>query len=133
MHYSGNFIYEGNTLKQVLHSEGFVDMSATPTHHFYLKDHLGNNRMVVNRSNTVVQQTDYYPFGYTFNKSGSSDNKYLYNGKELQGDDIGISNLDWLDYGWRMYDPILGRWHTMDPHAENYYLVSPWRTTLFLE
>ncbi len=90
-------------------------MSGTPSYHYYLKDHLGNNRMVVNQSGTVVQQTDYYPFGYTFNKSGSSDNKYLYNGKELQEDDIGISSLDWLDYGWRMYDLILGRWHTLDP------------------
>ncbi len=93
-------------------------MSATPTYHFYLKDHLGNNRMVVNNRGVVAQQTDYYPFGYTFNKSGSSDNKYLYNGKEMQVDGIGISNLDWLDYGWRFYDPILGRFHTVDPLTE---------------
>mgnify|MGYP000882744236 CR=1 FL=1 len=101
-------------------------MSGTPTYHYYLKDHLGNNRMVVNQSGTVVQQTDYYPFGMTFNKGGSSDNKYLYNGKELQEDAIGNGVMDWYDYGARMYDPALGRWHVMDKVAESYFRHSPY-------
>jgi RHS repeat-associated protein len=54
-----------------------------------------------------------------------SENKYLYNGKELQDELLGSVNLDWYDYGARMYDPALGRFHTMDPLSEIYSYQSP--------
>jgi RHS repeat-associated protein len=75
----------------------------------------------------VTQVADYYPFGMQI-KQTSTDvtnplaNKYLYNGKELQTE----LGLDWYDYGARMYDAALGRWHVPDANTENYYSWSPY-------
>jgi RHS repeat-associated protein len=67
-----------------------------------------------------VQAQDYYPFGLTFNsyqRENSTPNQYKFNGKEEQ-DEL---SLGWLDYGFRMYDPALGRWHVPDPLQEDEY------------
>lgn len=52
--YCGNMLYENGTLKQILIDGGYITFSGTtPQYHFYLKDHLGNNRVVCNASDTV--------------------------------------------------------------------------------
>ena len=53
---------------------------------------------------------------------GIRPNEYLYNGKMMQ-DEMG---LNWLDYGARFYDPVLGRWHSPDLLAEKYLDLSPY-------
>ncbi|MGE0930844.1 JAB-like toxin 1 domain-containing protein [Peijinzhouia sedimentorum] len=65
----------------------------------------------------IIQENHYYPFGMQIaglELDLGSRNRYLYNGKELQDD----HNLDWHDYGARMYDAQIGRWHVVDPLAE---------------
>jgi RHS repeat-associated protein len=45
----------------------------------------------------------------------------LYNGKELQEE---TGNYD---YGWRRYDPAIGRFFTQDRFSEKYYDFSPYQ------
>ncbi|MDH5382117.1 MAG: hypothetical protein OEW75_14775 [Cyclobacteriaceae bacterium] len=72
-----------------------------------------------------AQLYDYYPFGLTFNswqRGGSKKNDYLYNGKEMQ-DEL---DLGWMDYGARMYDGSIGRWHVIDLMIEKHYNSTPY-------
>jgi len=74
----------------------------------------------------VMQVTEYYPFGLVMNQQnyfadGVLDNKYLYNNKELQDDELAGNSLGWCDYGARFYDPELGRWHAPDGMSEKHY------------
>ena len=120
--YCGNMIYENNVLKQILVDGGYVTFSgSTPQYHFYLKDHLGNNRVVVNANGTKEQVDHYYPFGGLFGESTNGDTqRYKYNGKELDR----MHGLDWYDYGARHMDGM--RFTTIDPLAEKYYNISPY-------
>ena len=116
--YCGNVVYENGVQKLLLTEEGYVTLR-DGKYHYYLKDHQGNNRVVINQSGTVEEANHYYPFGGVFASTGNTQ-PYKYNGKELDAK----KGLNWYDYGVRMYDAALGRFATVDPSAENYFNTS---------
>ncbi len=120
-YYCDGFEYDNaKYLALIHHAEGVVDVTnngTTFSYEYFLKDHLGNTRIAFRKDggNKVLTQREvYYPFGLTAEKYSANSNQYKYNGKELQ-EDLG---LNWYDYGARMYDAQIGRFHNIDPMGE---------------
>ena len=118
--YCGNVIYENGVQKLLLTEAGYLTL-ADSKYHYYLQDHQGNNRVVIDQNGTVEETNHYYPFGGIFANS-TSVQPYKYNGKELDTK----KGLNWYDYGARHYDAAVGRFATVDPMAEKYYSMSPY-------
>ena len=121
--YCDNMVYENGVLSQILVEDGYISFAnGKPVYHYYLKDHLGSNRVVVNGTTGDVEQVNhYYPFGGLMAESTNGNvQRYKYNGKELDR----MHGLDWYDYGARWYDGM--RFLTQDPHATDYVDMTPY-------
>jgi RHS repeat-associated protein len=74
----------------------------------------------------VVAATDYYPFGMNLPSrnfsSQSSEYRYGFNGKEKDKD---AHSTSVYDYGFRIYNPCIGKFLSVDPLAKSY----PWNST----
>lgn len=122
---------------------------------YQYKDHLGNNRLsytndILNPGSIkILEENHYYPFGlkhtnyntdqYEFVEvengnsyyinieqlpaGGVGNYKYKYNGKEYE-DELGKNTYA---YGWRDYDPAIGRFNKMDRFAEKYFDMTPYQ------
>ncbi|MBN2520472.1 MAG: hypothetical protein JXB17_08210, partial [Bacteroidales bacterium] len=122
--YVSNMVYLDDTLQMVMTEEGrmlALDSGGFQAEYF-LKDHLGNNRLTISDADEdgdaeIVQEDHFYPYGMTMSGlsyRGSTVNNYLFQGKEQQSN----FNLWWYDFGARMFDEQLGRWHVPDPKLQ---------------
>ncbi|MBP8850087.1 MAG: hypothetical protein KBG80_05980 [Breznakibacter sp.] len=106
---------------------------------YELTDHLGNVRAVVsakvnyNSSNnikytpTIITTTSYYPFGMAISSLSSNSDKYRYgfNGKEK--DDKGEWGMTNYDYGFRIYNPAIAKFLSVDPLTKSYPELTPYQ------
>ena len=124
--YCGSVIYEDGVIKRILTEEGYITLAGTtPTYYYYLKDHLGNNRVVIDSEGAIQQANHYYPFGGMFAETNPTGQPYKFGGKEFDTE----NGLDLYDFHARQMEPMLGRFTTMDPMAEKYYNMSPYGYT----
>ena len=117
-----NTIQTLSTDRMVMQEAGFLEIfvnnnAQTPVYF--------DNLMAVQSVGTAKEVNAYYPFGMIIPNLSTQAlpnemNLYKYNAKELQTD----LNLQWLDYGARMYDPTIGRWWVGDPLTELGYNIS---------
>lgn len=122
--YCGNIIYDGDET-MILNDVGYAlyDKDNNLSFHYYLKDHLGNNRVVVSENGEIEQVNDYYPTGALMASSkGGDTQRFKYNGKELDR----TNGLNWYGYGARNYDAAIVRWDGMDKLCEKYSPFTPY-------
>ena len=126
--YINGIVYNNNKILFVQTEEGrALPNGNTYLYQYYLKDHLGNTRVTFTKNSsgiaTNIQENEYYAFGLAaaVQSTPSPANRYLYNGKEVQTD---LTNQ--YDYGARFYDPVIGRFTTVDPLADQSESQSPY-------
>jgi RHS repeat-associated protein len=81
----------------------------------------------------IIEENHYYAYGLKIatlsskkvgdSYEGALKNNYLFNGKELFED----ADLNWYDYGFRNYDPQIGRFTQLDPLADDYPYYTPYQ------
>jgi RHS repeat-associated protein len=113
---------------------GYVDLDANgaPTSwNYYVTDHLGSTRMVVDSKNNIKETINYYPFGSEMRMEApaqlqQTDNNwhpFRFTGKELDKQ----NGLNMYDFGARLFDVAgVPMWTSVDPQCEKYYSVNPY-------
>ena len=124
----------------VLRKQNGNQTTADYTTAFFVKDHLGSTRVMLNALGDILERNAYYPFGLQMNQgkayptlterlqqlytgyiSPTPARRDLYNGKEIQT----AAGTYYLDYGFRQYDPVTARWMAVDQKAEKYLTITP--------
>jgi RHS repeat-associated protein len=92
-----------------------------------------DNFQVALNHGPIIEEDHYYSFGLKIAgissvkisniTEGDIDNKNLYNDKELFDD----GGLDWYDYGFRNYDPQIGRFPQLDPLTDDFPYLTPYQ------
>jgi RHS repeat-associated protein len=127
--YLGSFVYARDNDTLTFESASFGGGRINKTNNaydinYFITDHLGSTRVIVDNTGIIKGQYNYYPFGKQWEDVNlmANTNRYTFSGKEKQT----VKNLGYLDFGNRMYDSEIGRWFVIDRFAEKYYSLSPY-------
>lgn len=113
--YMGDLIYKDGILQSILHDEGRIKVdNGTYRYQFFITDHLGNTRVIIERVNAntaLVQENHYGAWGEILEGIGTpGDWNFLFQAKEF------IADYGY-DFHARSYDSWSGRFDGIDPVA----------------
>jgi RHS repeat-associated protein len=99
-------------------------VSSDRSRYYYIKDHLGSIRAVLNEDSRIANAQDYDAWGYILESRSDNpgNSKYKFTGKERDKDIE--NNYDY--FGARYYDSRIGRWGQIDPLYDKYITNSPY-------
>jgi len=122
----------GNLLEEYIFFNGkrIARRDSSNTVMYYFGDHLGTSRVTTSATGTVLDDSDFYPFGGERAITSSSGNGYKFTGKERDAE----SGLD--EFGARYYSSVIGRFTSPDwsasPEAVPYVnLTNPQTLNLY--
>ena len=141
-----NFISEGSTSARVQQSGNGAPVLVVPNiqapKNGYAYIYVSNesdetvyfdNLQVANHHGSILEEDHYYAYGLKIAgissrvqpqaDEGFVKNKNLFNDKEI----IDEGDLDWYDYGFRNYDPQIGRFVQLDPLTDDYRDLTPYQ------
>lgn len=103
----------------------YEDGEETSARQFYIKDHLGSARQVIDDEGNTVEAVSYQPYGtmVSLNQTAEMPVREKFTGKEFdtEGDSSGIGLYD---FGARLYDPDAGIFASVDPLEEFFNVYS---------
>ena len=128
--YAGNYVYEGGSLKQITHPEGYIEPDGSGWQYVYrLTDIWDNTRVTFADDNgdgsvnatEIRREQNYYPGGlqhkgYNSASYGVENNLKTYQKQEFT-EDLGLGFHEWR---YRASYPDLVRFWQIDPLAEDY-------------
>ena len=93
------------------------------THHYYVRDHLGSTRAVIDDAGNLLQTVNYYPSGVPFTLTDDDPvTDRLHTGKPF----IDMQGLGYYDNNARFLDILTGSFISVDPLAGKYPSLTPY-------
>ena len=121
-------IYENENIKQWniwgTDNAGFI--TGEGDKRYYLKDHLGSIRAVIDEGGSLVSAQDYDAWGYQLQDRSYNSEESIYKFTSKERDEE--NKYDY--FGARYYDSRIGRWGSIDKLQDIYKSFTPYNYTL---
>lgn len=121
-------IYENSNLRfwNIWSNDNIGRINEDDSKYFYIKDHLGSVRIVLDEAKEIISGEDYDSWGYPIvdRTYRVQDSKYKFTGKERDEE----NNYNY--FGARYYDGRIGRWGQVEPLLDKYPQLNPYNYSL---